>query len=401
MNTTPRPPTVYPTEFRQIISEKSANFVGREFVFSAINNFLSRHSQGYFTIVGAPGSGKSAILAKYVSENPQVIYYNAELPRKNRAEEFLAIVCGELLRKIEGRAKHPVPSSSNTEKDFRPDASPLQNLPENATSGSWFLSLLLQKISDLLAPNQKLIIAIDALNAIDSTNIPPGSNLFYLPRYLPEKVYFLLTRRPFLREKSGLLIQTPAEVMNLERYPEQNQKDIQLYIEQYLLNNHSLHEPEFIAELTAKSENNFLYVSEILPVVAEKLVAEYLGGGLRNPVSPKETGFLSPGLEVYYQKLWQCLQGEEFSSVKLKVLRSLVNPLPEGENLRFPGRTSAEIAELIDEDEYDVEAVLESWIEFLRLQELDGEIYYMLYHWSFCEFVSRDRAKELEIKIGT
>jgi hypothetical protein len=79
MNTTPRSPTPintasYPIEFQQLIREKSENFVGREFVFAAINGFLQRcdclalpqGNRGYFTIIGIPGSGKSAILAKYI-----------------------------------------------------------------------------------------------------------------------------------------------------------------------------------------------------------------------------------------------------------------------------------------------------------------------------------------------
>ncbi len=79
MNTSPRSPTLintasYPSEYQQLIREKSENFVGREFVFAAINEFLHRcdrkalpqGNRGYFTLRGAPGSGKSAILCKYV-----------------------------------------------------------------------------------------------------------------------------------------------------------------------------------------------------------------------------------------------------------------------------------------------------------------------------------------------
>ncbi|MBE9152185.1 hypothetical protein IQ257_27610 [Coleofasciculus sp. LEGE 07092] len=48
---------------------------------------------------------------------------------------------------------------------------------------------------------------------------------------------------------------------------------------------------------------------------------------------------------------------------------------------------AAEIAQLIDEDDYDVEKVLEYWIEFLQQQQLDGEIRYSLYHSSFRHFL--------------
>jgi len=195
MNSTSEIPNInhlkaYPPEFRQIIREKSANFVGGELVFSAINNFLERKKKGYFTIVGPPGSGKSAILAKYVSENPQVIYYSAELEGKNSAEEFIAIVGSELMRSLG---------------------------TENAIEESYVMPLLLQKVSDLLSPDERLTIAIDGLDRIDAQNQPPGTNLLYLPRYLPDKVYFILTRRPFLREKSGLLIEAPSQVFDLAR----------------------------------------------------------------------------------------------------------------------------------------------------------------------------------------
>src|SRR5919202_4880606 len=223
MNTPPRTPipintACYPSEFQQIIREKSKNFVGREFVFAAINEFLHKYAHGYFTLIGAPGSGKTAILAKYVTENPHVIYYNAQVEGKNRADEFLITICNQLIDYLRA-----------TTRDC-----PYTSLPDNATEGSWFLSLLLQKISDNLEPDQQLIIAIDALDAIAPNSQPASSNLFYLPRYLPHKVYFLLTRRPFVKERSRLLIEAPSQVLDLGDYPQQNRDDVQAYIRQCL-----------------------------------------------------------------------------------------------------------------------------------------------------------------------
>ena len=79
-------------------------------------------------------------------------------------------------------------------------------------------------------PEQHLIITIDGCDRIDINNQPRGSNIFYLPRYLPEKVYFILTRRPFLTDKSGFLIETPSQSLDLSAYSKQNRADIQEYI---------------------------------------------------------------------------------------------------------------------------------------------------------------------------
>ena len=87
----------YPTEFQQLIREKSENFVGRRFVFAAITDFLHCHRSGYFTLVGTPGSGKSTIIAKYSTENPAVVYYNAQVSGKNRVDQFLTSICTQLI----------------------------------------------------------------------------------------------------------------------------------------------------------------------------------------------------------------------------------------------------------------------------------------------------------------
>ena len=83
------------TQFQQIIVEKSRKFINYEFIFNIFKNFIDKYKRGYLIIVGSPGSGKSAILANFVSSNQNsninIIYYNAQLEGKNRAVVFLNI----------------------------------------------------------------------------------------------------------------------------------------------------------------------------------------------------------------------------------------------------------------------------------------------------------------------
>lgn len=211
MNT---PPQLH-SQFQKIILEKSHNFINCEFIFTTINNFLHKYNRGYFTIVGSSGSGKSAILAKYVIDNPDVIYYNAQVEGKNTAEKFLEYICTQLINRI-----------GNEEWGVK-------KIPENATEGSWLLSLLLQKISENFKPNQTVIIAIDALDAINPNSQPPGTNLFYLPRYIPNGVYFILTRRPFKKEQSGLLIEAPSKILDLSEYVFKNWDNEQTFTQNW------------------------------------------------------------------------------------------------------------------------------------------------------------------------
>jgi hypothetical protein len=52
---------VVPNQFRTLIAEKTDGFVGRDFVFAAIDKFFAEHASGYFIIEGDPGVGKSSL----------------------------------------------------------------------------------------------------------------------------------------------------------------------------------------------------------------------------------------------------------------------------------------------------------------------------------------------------
>ena len=338
----------YPPEFEQIITAKNHNFVGREFVFTAINNFLDQYDRGYFTIIGEPGIGKSAILAHYVSLNPGVVYYNVEIAGEDppqppdlrgEYEQFFSTVCAQLIEIAQNQGSKAITSDA-------------------ATEGGGFLSFLLQEISDRLHPEARLIITIDGCDRIDINNQPRGSNILYLPRYLPEKVYFILTRRPFLPDKSGLLIETPSQSLDLSAYPEQNRADVQEY-----MRNYHLLQPSEMGELKInEDETNFMYLSEIL--------------------KPMNQDIYPQGLQIYYQNH---VDKMNLTTTKQQTMAGKVlNILVQEQSISIET-----IAERLDEDEYEIKVILGRWREFLHLESIAAEVKYSLYHPSFRDWLQQ------------
>jgi len=146
----------------------------------------------------------------------------------------------------------------------------------------------------LFVPNVESGTVLKALEtAIPSSAIEQAISNAH-PRYLLERVYFLLTRRPFFSEKSGLLIETPTQILDLEAYPEENREDVHTYIQQYIsatpsffknagwINNNFISKQEFCQQLTVHSENRIsslsISSSHIKGVVAKRLFI-YFGRG--------------------------------------------------------------------------------------------------------------------------
>jgi hypothetical protein len=131
--------------------------------------------------------------------------------------------------------------------------------------------------------------------------------------------------------------------------------------------------------LTTQSENNFMYLSQILPAIAQGFYSE-----------PFHFDTLPSALEKYYQSHWQRIKGKGWSPVELAVLNILVyQKQPISAQAVSEAMPAGLIAQIIDEDEYEVEAVLENWIEFLLQQPIDGETRYSLYHSSFRDWLGR------------
>jgi hypothetical protein len=341
----------YPPKLDAIITIKNQNFVGRGFVFASINEFLQQQDRGYFTIIGEPGIGKSAIAAHYVRQNSSIAYYSLEaFPsqslskcRQNLYENFLATISNQLIEIAQNQG------NNNAGDNF-----------SDLSSENSDLSILLQKISDRLPNDQRLIIVIDGCDRIDLNQYSRGENLLCLPRYLPKKVYFILTRRPFLSEKSCLLIESPSQILDLADYPEQNQLDIQEYINNYL-NSHPIKEE--LATKIRQNETNFMYVSEILKA------------------SHQGKNDLSKNLQKFYQQHWEKINLviDKWKPTGLQILNIL---LQQKQSISIET-----ISERLDKDEYEIHLILNQWREFLHLEKIAGQIHYQFYHFSFCDWL--------------
>ena len=334
-------------------SAKSENFVGRDFIFTAINNFLHRYLKGYFTIVGVPGSGKSAILAQFVRQNPHTIYYNAQIAGKNRVEAFFPEVCTQLNLLLENLSSTPPQPSPQTMTDTG---------FINANEGSWLFSTLLQQVSENL-PDQKIIIVIDGLDGIDINSQAVGTNLFYLPRYLPDQIYFIFARRPYQKSHSGLLIEAPSQVLDLADYPVENREDIKAYIRKKRTAETQSSQRNII-DFIDEDEDNFMYVQQVLKAMADGFY------------SVNNFEQIPPYLETYYQQHWQRMQGHGLSDVAMDILRVLTAEETQ------PMSTVA-ISQIIKADVFDVAEIMETWLEFLQEIREGKETKYQLYHHSF------------------
>jgi Swt1-like HEPN len=340
---------------RTLISEKTAGFVGREFVFTSINEFLASQPNGYFIIEADPGVGKTALLAEYVRRQQCVAHFNIRSQGINRADQFLENVCQQLI---------------NIYK------LPYSTLPPDFSRDGKFLAKLLEEVSVILKPKQRLVIAIDALDEVD-TRDHSGGNLLYLPATLPAKVYFVLTQRSI---PIALSTNSPLQRFPLMQYVNESRQDVQAFLQQRIENSlviqawvaqqqHTVE--DFITELAQRSENNFMYLRYVLSELD------------RGTYQDTSLAGLPQGLESYYEDHWRRMGMTEPSRPRHKV--KIVYVLAE---LKEPISRSL-IAEFAQEDALTVQEVLDRWREFLREESIEGQTCYSIYHASFSDFLYR------------
>ncbi len=344
-------------DFGSFIAEKTDGFVGRQWLFDRLDEFLEEKPQGYFLLRGDPGIGKSALAAELVRQRGCVHHFNIRAEGINRPEDFLANVCAQLI------ATYGLPHTF---------------LPPEATRDANFLKKLLEQVVER-HPDEKVMVVVDALD--EATGMPEGVNPLYLPTALPHGVFVLATSRrgtTFRGDEIGGL--------EIGQDEEGNLADVRFFVESKLerpgirgyIEAQGLDEETFVSEMVGKSQGNFMYLRYVLPEIE---LGVYQDRGFDT---------LPRGLENYYEDHWQRMRSrdeEAWFNYQLPVLVALTvvkEPVSVNLIVDFSG---------VD-DRRRIRQVLVEWDPFLYSTEVEDEegnrqTRRRLYHASFQEFVER------------
>ena len=349
-----KPSTVL-SQFQSLIQDKTEGFVGREYVFDAIQAFLQNNPKGYFTIIGDPGMGKSAILAKYVRDNRCIAHFNVQLQGPNRADQFLESVCKQLVAHYQ---------------------LPYDPLPSNAMRDGEFLGQLLDEVAQR-SNGQPVVIAVDALDEVDSGSYR-DANILYLPPHLPNGVYFIMTRRRGV--EVPFTTYAPVQITSLLDYQIDSQRDVRLYIQNRVNGSEKLRQQiderqetiiVFTNKIVDKSESNFMYLRYVLQDIEK---------GLYKDLSLES---FPQGLQGYYDFHWRRMgmTANPLPDAKIKIVYIL------GEVKQPVSRQ--QICDFSGEDTRTVQTVLNEWEQFLHELLKDNQKCYSVYHASFGNFLHR------------
>jgi nucleoside phosphorylase len=349
---TPHATTVEP-KFQALIQDKTKDFVGRQYVFDRIEAFIEENPHGYFTIIGDPGMGKSAILAKYVQDTDCIAHFNIQLQGPNRADQFLASICQQLIIRY---------------------GLPYGGLPSNAMQDGTVLGQLLDEVAEK-RNGQPIVIAIDALDEVDSGSYGEA-NILYLPPYLPEGVYFIMTRRRGVAVP--LTTSVPEQICNLLDYQVDSQQDVRQYIQNRVGRSALLRQQievrqetitAFTGKIVDRSDNNFMYLRYVLQDIEK---------GLYQDLSLES---FPQGLEGYYRFHWRRMgmTATPLPDAKIKIVYIL------GEVKQPVSRQ--QICDFSGEDARTVQPVLNEWEQFLHELLRDEQNRYSVYHSSFRDFL--------------
>ncbi len=276
-------------EFAQLIEDRTRAFVGRDFIFDAIDGHLRDpgFSSGYIVVRGEPGIGKTSLMAQLAKTRQYVHHFNIAAQNIRSTRDFLSNICAQLI------VRHQLGYSQ---------------LPPEAVHDSGFLARLLREAS-VKDTEGRIVVLIDALDEAEDLGLDAGANRLYLPTVLPPKVFFVITTRE--QEDYQLVVDHRRDIY-LRKDDPQNEADVRHYIRSFVAANEatmanrisqwSLDESRFESVLTAKSEGNFMYLVHVLADIRDGTISETSLGNIDE---------LPIGLRQYYERHWRTMKAHD------------------------------------------------------------------------------------------
>ncbi|CAM1364476.1 AAA family ATPase [Tenacibaculum xiamenense] len=353
------------------------DFVGRNFVFNRINNFINNHTQGYYYLIGNPGLGKTSLALKYAYDNDAIIHrINYQNNGSNTASYFIHELCNQL----------------NDRYNLHVD----DFIASNHFDGDMLIELLML-ITETI--KRKIVIVVDGIDELKNLEYFRRSNILYLPSQLPEGIFFLLTMRDIENQIRLPNKENDFYIDHLSHDSTENMQDIRQYLRNAsqkkeiinYLQHHSISEEDFINILEEKSEGNFMYLNHV--------IREIIGGGYQQ----KEISEFPKGLQNYYRDHWERMMegvSEIEKEIKLKtiyVLAAYEHPIDK-EYL-----TNCVKSEIETLKSFQIAEVINNWKQFLNTM-IDDEntTKYYIYHKSFLDFLhNQELVKAVEFDIET
>ncbi|QJT06272.1 ATP-binding protein [Streptomyces asoensis] len=339
-----------------IIETKTADFVGRDYIFTAMEKFIEHHDRGFLILEGDPGAGKTAILAEYIRRTHCIGHFNLRAQGLNTAGHFIRGLSQQLTARY---GAHPAGSTDSGES----------------------VSHMLREIRAGLPDELPLVIAVDALDEAEAA--PLAANPLYLPGVLDKGVYFVLTTR---RNTTPLRADGPFQRIDLRDFHDQTMEDVRRHLENKLsdealarlVDDSHLSRDAVVDRLGEMSEGNFMYLYYTLIDL------------VRSPNLDLDR-FLSElpqGLENYYAAHWESMgmaaaEAPTVNAWILYVLCEAETPLPAWIISRVVTRVTTQA------DPTFVQRRLIDWRQFLHADGSTSPAKYSLYHASFRDFLHR------------
>ena len=351
-------------DFETLVQERTRSFVGREFLFDAVDSVINDpgFKSGYIVIKGEAGIGKSTFSAQLIKKRGYVHHFNIRVQGIQSAECFLANICAQLV----------------VIYDLE-----YQELPRTARIDSCFMVRLLAEAATKVC-GKPIVIVVDALDESDTSNLQPDANWLLLPQDLPDGVFFVVTTRE--RHEDRLCVNRRKDISLLDMDP-RNLEDVLHYIKNYLAENESSMIPKieqwgmepdsFVTLLVEKSEGNFQYLHFVLPDIREGRLT------LQNLERPEA---LPQGLRAYYQRHWRTMKAKDIEYYK-KIQRPVLCILASA---REPVSLDM-LAVWTKLNGYEILDLIKKWREFLNVRRSDdGKRLYHIYHTSFVDFLEAE-----------